>query len=100
MVQYVGKVGFWVEFVVGSLGVARFWRNLTMLDSGGVMYCRWCGDDVAAGRSLLGYVSCLECGEREAREVKHCIVPMNKSNYVVVSDMSLLKQLNPKRSVA
>jgi hypothetical protein len=64
------------------------------------MYCRWCGDDVAVGRSLLGYVSCLECGEREAREVKHCIVPMNKSNYVVVSDVSLLKQLNPKRSVA
>lgn len=61
------------------------------------MYCRWCGDDVAAGRYVLGFSTCLECGEREAREVKHCVVPLNKSNYVVVSDVSLLKQLNPKR---
>jgi hypothetical protein len=62
------------------------------------MYCRWCGHErVEVAREVLGFTTCLECGEREARRVKHCIVPMSKSNYVVVSDRSLLKQLNPKR---
>ena len=63
------------------------------------MYCRWCGDDLDARRYALGYRVCLECGERDARQVRHCVVPMNKSNYVVVSDASLLRQLNPKRVV-
>lgn len=61
------------------------------------MYCRWCGDDVDARRAVIGFSTCLECGEREAREVLHCIVPLNKSNYVVVTDREMLKQLNPKR---
>lgn len=59
--------------------------------------CRWCGGEYSAGRALLGFVTCLECGEYEARQVKHCVVPLNKSNYVVVTDHTLLKQLNPKR---
>lgn len=61
------------------------------------MLCRWCGDAVSDRRYVLGYSTCLECGEREAKKTRHCIVPMNKSNYVVVSDVSLLCQLNPKR---
>ena len=59
--------------------------------------CRWCGGEYSSGRALLGFTSCLECGELEAKKIRHCIVPLNKSNYVVVSDVSLLKQLNPKR---
>jgi len=31
--------------------------------------------------------------EAAARRVKHCIVPMHKSNYMVVTDLELLKQL-------
>jgi len=31
--------------------------------------------------------------ERKARQVRHTIVPMHKSNYVVVSDLTLLSQL-------
>ena len=61
------------------------------------MLCVRCGDDVSAKRYALGYVTCLHCGEREAKQVRHCVVPMNKSNYVVVSDVLILKQLNPKR---
>ena len=61
------------------------------------MLCRMCGDDVASRRASLGYVLCLPCGEKQAKQVRHCIVPLNKSNYVVVSDPSLLRQLNPKR---
>jgi hypothetical protein len=26
-----------------------------------------------------------------------CVVPMNKSNYILVTDITLLHQLNPKR---
>jgi hypothetical protein len=42
----------------------------------------------------IGYTTCLPCGEKIARQVKHCIVPMHKSNYTVVTDHSILKQLN------
>tara|TARA_R110001632_G_scaffold66794_2_gene157143 strand:- start:101 stop:214 length:114 start_codon:yes stop_codon:yes gene_type:complete len=34
----------------------------------------------------------MSCGEIEAQKVKHTIVPMHKSNYVVVTDKSLLKE--------
>ena len=38
--------------------------------------------------------TCIACGESEARKVKHTIVPMPKSNYIVVTDRNLLKGLN------
>jgi hypothetical protein len=40
--------------------------------------------------------TCLACGESQARKVKHTIVPMNKSNCIVVTDRTILRQLNPK----
>ena len=45
---------------------------------------------------MAGYDTCLDCGEENALQVKHTIVPMHKSNYVVVSDKSLLKGINNK----
>jgi hypothetical protein len=57
-------------------------------------FCRQCGEAMDARRGMLGYKTCLGCGEVEARQVKHCIVPMPKSNYIVVSDVSLLLGLN------
>jgi hypothetical protein len=42
--------------------------------------------------------TCMDCGETAARQVKHTIAPMNKSNYMLFTDVSLLKQLNPKRT--
>jgi len=56
--------------------------------------CRRCGDDVPHGRYSLGYRTCLECGETLAKERKHTIVPMPKSNYIVVTDRTLLHNLN------
>ena len=38
--------------------------------------------------------TCMACGEILAKERKHTIVPMPKSNYIVVTDMSLLQGLN------
>jgi hypothetical protein len=38
--------------------------------------------------------TCMDCGEKIAVRQKHCIVPMPKSNYIVVTDPALLKGLN------
>jgi len=43
-------------------------------------------------------ITCMQCGEVRAREVKHTIAPINKSNYMYISDLTQLKQLNPKRT--
>ena len=59
------------------------------------MWCVRCQiEEVATKRHEAGYITCLRCGEDDARRVKHCVVPMHKSNYVVVSDKSLLLCLN------
>ena len=60
--------------------------------------CLKCGEEVADARVSLGYDTCLPCGEVYARKRRHTIVPMNKSNYIVVTDPNTLKQLNPKRT--
>ncbi len=57
-----------------------------------------CGSTIPAGRVALGYWLCLPCGETRARQTKHCIAPLNKSNYIHISDHTLLWQLNPKRT--
>lgn len=56
--------------------------------------CTECGDYVAALRRALRYRTCLACGEKAARKVKHTVAPMPKSNYILISDLALLKGLN------
>lgn len=51
-------------------------------------------EKVEPRRVEAGFITCLRCGEADARKVRHTIVPMHKSNYVVVSDRALLKCLN------
>lgn len=58
------------------------------------MYLCKCGNEISDARIAIGYHVCLECGEDKARSYKHCIVPMPKSNYIVVTDLELLKGLN------
>lgn len=61
----------------------------------GTMYCVRCQiEEVAPKRHEAGYITCLRCGEDDARKRKFCVVPMHKSNYVVVSDKNLLLCLN------
>lgn len=55
-------------------------------------------EDIPAQRYRLGYRTCLTCGEEQAKKVKHTVAPLNKSNYMLFTDVSLLKQLNPKRA--
>ena len=65
--------------------------------------CRICDDEVSTARWAIGKRVCLECGEEQAREerMSWCIAPIsNKAGYTRVTDYSLLKQINPKRTEA
>lgn len=62
--------------------------------------CVVCHDDVDPRRVGLGYRTCLWCGEAAARKQTHCIVPMPKSNYIVVTDPTLLRGLNSSHKSA
>jgi transposase-like protein len=42
--------------------------------------------------------TCMTCAEKLARAVKHTVAPLNKSNYMLFTDVDMLKQLNPKRT--
>jgi predicted nucleic acid-binding Zn-ribbon protein len=61
-------------------------------------HCIKCGDTIAKPRAMLGYRTCLPCGEAAARKVRHTSAPLSKSNYIYIADPLLLKQLNPKRT--
>jgi hypothetical protein len=45
-------------------------------------------------------ITCKPCGNKLAilKAAQYTVVPMNKSNYMLVTDMTMLKQLNPKRT--
>jgi len=58
--------------------------------------CLDCDEEYSTERWRLGYIKCKDCGERHARKAVHTIVPMHKSNYMLVTRDSreLLKGLN------
>ncbi len=60
--------------------------------------CTQCGGNYPLARLNLGYRTCLECGDIAARSVKHTVVPLNKSNYTLISNRAELAWLNPKRT--
>ena len=63
----------------------------------GTNYCVVCRtEEVAQGRILAGFITCLRCGEADAKKVRHTVVPMHKSNYVVISDRRDLAGINNK----
>lgn len=60
-------------------------------------FCHSCGDEVQSGRSLLGYRTCLPCGDREARERKFTVMPAySKGAYQLISFVDIA-HTNPKR---
>ena len=62
-------------------------------------FCISCGADIEPPERRRITSLCMSCGEREARKVRHCIVPMHKSNYVVVTDRDLLTGVNQKGGI-
>jgi ribosomal protein L37AE/L43A len=71
-----------------------------MIDETFEPQCKLCGCGFAAERLAIGYAICMPCGDDLATKIntKRTVVPMNKSNYMMVTDMTILKQLNPKRT--
>jgi ribosomal protein L37AE/L43A len=71
-----------------------------MIDETFTPQCKLCGMTYAAERLAIGYAICMPCGDDLAfkANTKRTVVPMNKSNYMMVTDMTILKQLNPKRT--
>lgn len=60
-------------------------------------YCRRCGEEYPKRRADLGYSTCLPCGEREARAVRHTIMPAySKGAYQLISRADVA-HTNPKR---
>jgi hypothetical protein len=55
-----------------------------------------CSNFVPEGRVSLGYSVCKVCGQAASEKVKHTLVPLHKSNYVVVTDRNLLSGINNK----
>ena len=47
-------------------------------------------------RVVLGYLTCMPCGEVQARKRKHTVVPLHKSNYIKIEDLEDLKGINNK----
>lgn len=61
------------------------------------LICLTCyAERVPPARAKLGYKTCMTCGDKAARAVKHTIAPMHKSNYMLFTNMEDLKGINNK----
>jgi hypothetical protein len=61
------------------------------------LICTHCQEhSVPSARAELGYTLCLECGEQAARQRKHTVLPLHKSNYMVPANREEIKGFNNK----
>ena len=58
--------------------------------------CMVCETLYPKERAALGYRTCTDCGEALARQTKHTVVPMHKSNYTVITNRADLRGINNK----
>ena len=59
--------------------------------------CNVChSNNVPQARRQLGYATCLPCGEKAASKVRHTVVNMHKSNYMLFTNLDDLKGINNK----
>ena len=63
------------------------------------MRCKVCNEKIPKGRYDLGYRLCLEHGDVVASKVVRCVVPMHKSNYMLVTNHADLIGVNQKGGV-
>lgn len=56
--------------------------------------CKQCNEPFSAKRRNAGYFLCMPCGDGEAKKVRHTVCNLAKSNYMLITDLSLLKGLN------
>lgn len=61
------------------------------------LICTSCyAERIPPARARLGYRTCMSCGETAAKNVRHTIAPMHKSNYMLFTNMEDLKGINNK----
>jgi hypothetical protein len=70
------------------------WKAQSELSGG--YSCVTCGEAVDARRWALGIHLCMRCGDRHAKQIVRCIVPLHKSNYILITDLNDLKGINNK----
>ena len=58
--------------------------------------CISCNAVVHPLRLKAGINTCIYCGDKQAKQRTHCIVPMHKSNYIVVTNRDDLVRINNK----
>jgi ribosomal protein L37AE/L43A len=58
--------------------------------------CIVCDSLYPKDRAALGYSTCMRCGEVLARQRKHTVAPMHKSNYMLITDRADLRGINNK----
>ena len=73
-------------------------KRLTGVKEMTQVLCRDCYTPFAVERFRLGYTTCLTCGDTAARQVVFTTAPINKSNYMLITNRAELAQLNPKRT--
>lgn len=62
-----------------------------------LLTCLECGDAINPRRVDLGYRTCIDCAEQRGTAPTRTVVPLNKGNYVLITDLKDLKGLNPKK---
>lgn len=67
-----------------------------MIDETFEPQCKLCGDVYPEGRLRIGYAVCHSCGDEIAKKVIRTVVPMHKSNYVMVTNAEDLIGVNQK----
>jgi hypothetical protein len=64
--------------------------------------CVRCGEFFPDARKSLGFDKCMPCNTIYAKargdQIRQQSAPINKSNYMYISNIDYLKQLNPKRT--
>jgi hypothetical protein len=58
--------------------------------------CKRCAGEIPPARYALGYRLCLRCGEAASRQCVRTVVPMHKSNYVMLTRKEDLVGINTK----
>jgi ribosomal protein L37AE/L43A len=58
--------------------------------------CRLCGVTYDSKRYDIGFLFCLSCGDEVAHSVKRTVVPMHKSNLVMITNREDLIGINNK----
>ena len=67
-----------------------------MVDESFIPQCKLCGVTYDLGRLNIGYAVCKPCGNEVAKSVKRTVVPMHKSNLVMVTNREDLIGINNK----